>query len=217
MALSSGKEPLFIWDPSPIGCCQQPGQADLDLPSTDRLKIPGLEKIDSGLAETWKSLKGFCSLVGRAIKTGQMLPKGILLETMASVLYTLTQMQLDTSSFDEVVKFGLLGFSSLIFLQWANIPMHYTHLSNAYRECLFKLKVADNTSSRVLLWLLMVRKMSIFTPEDDKWLKPWLRLNIDLCDVGSWAEMQVVLDSMIWLGLVHDALGESVYNSVLDR
>jgi hypothetical protein len=190
MALSSGKEPLFFCNASPIQNFQQdPHQAILDLPiTTSDSNMRFLETIDSRLAQTWGVLKVFCSMVSLATETGRMLPKEILLDTMASVLYGLTHIRFDTGSVDEAIKLGLLAFSSELFLQWTNIPLHSPYLSNAFRECLFKRKISNDISPQVLLWLWTVGSVSIFTPADNKWLNPWLRLNIDLCGVRSWAK-----------------------------
>ena len=124
-------------------------------------------------------------------------------------------MVLDPGSLDEAIKLGLLAVSSQIFLQWTNVPLHYPHLSNAYRECLFKLKISDGVPPQVMLWLLTIGTISIFNDADDKWLKPWLRLNMELCEVRSWADMRAMLDSLIWFSPIHDAHGEDVYNSMI--
>jgi hypothetical protein len=221
MALHSGEKPLFFWNSSSLeNFNQDPEQTLSDLPiSASNSNTKFLQPLNKCLAETWGVLKRFCSLVCRAAETGSMLPKETLVDTMASVLYNLTHLVLDPGSLDEAIKLGLLAFSSQIFLQWANMLLYYPYLSNAYRECLFKLKISDEVSPQVspqvLLWLLTIGTICIFTDADDKWLKPWLRLNIELCEVRSWVDMRAVLDSLIWLSPVHDAHGEIVYSSMI--
>ncbi|KAI1461932.1 hypothetical protein F4805DRAFT_188175 [Annulohypoxylon moriforme] len=71
-------------------------------------------------------------------------------------------------------------------------------------------------SSQLLLWLLTIGHISIFDSSDgDTWLKPWLRVNLDLCGVRSWSAMRGVLGSFMWVGIVHDVPGKSLFNSTM--
>ncbi|KAI0894868.1 hypothetical protein F4806DRAFT_497573 [Annulohypoxylon nitens] len=72
-------------------------------------------------------------------------------------------------------------------------------------------------SSQLLLWLLTIGHISVFDSSDaDTWLKPWLRVNLDLCGVRSWSAMRDVLSSFMWVGIVQDVPGESLFNSTMN-
>jgi hypothetical protein len=174
-----------------------------------------LDNTDEELATVWRAMKRFCSLINRAVKTKRKLPEETLLETMASVMYRLLHMSFASGSFDAAIRLGLLAFSSHVFLQWPDVRMQNLHLSTIYRECLVNLDVLEESSSRSLLWLLMIGAISVFTEPDDAWLKPWLRSNIELCKVESWSELRGIMNSFIWIGLVFDKPGKDIFDSVM--
>jgi hypothetical protein len=116
--------------------------------------------------------------------------------------------------FDEAVRLGLLAFSSHIFLQWQDISLSYQYFPTTYKDCLVGLESVDDSSSRVLLWLLTIGAISVFRESDDVWLKPWIRENIHSCELESWSEMQDILDSFMWIGLVHDEPGKKIFDSL---
>ncbi|KAI1210036.1 uncharacterized protein F4807DRAFT_460323 [Annulohypoxylon truncatum] len=149
------------------------------------------------------------------------------------------------SSLNEAMRLGILVFGSGIFLQWAGVQLPYTHFPAAYRDCLVNLNlksldlalstftpaVGDDGSSstssgvdsppplwssQLLLWLLTIGHVSVFDSTDsDTWLKPWLRVNLDLCGIRTWSAMRDVLSSFIWVGIVHDMPGKSLFNSTM--
>jgi len=84
-----------------------------------------------------------------------------------------------------------------IFLQWQYVKHSCHHFPVTYKNYLVNLKFWNWLSPQILLWLLMIGAVLIFTEPDGAWLKPWLRLNIKLCEVESWSEMQVILKSFI--------------------
>ncbi|KAI1759219.1 hypothetical protein GGR53DRAFT_527819 [Hypoxylon sp. FL1150] len=139
--------------------------------------------LDTELARAWEVTKQFSTLVNHAAGAHQKLPKEYLLDTMVSVMYPILPMPPDHcehGSLDEAVRLGLLAYCSSVFLQWAG------------RNCLVNLQLpeliednsGDSSSLSLLLWLLMIGAVSVFSDFYDAWLKPWLRVNIELCGIG---------------------------------
>ncbi|KAF6233984.1 hypothetical protein HO173_007814 [Letharia columbiana] len=172
-----------------------------------------LRDIDDELASAWRVMAGFCLMINLAAESKNRIATETFLDTMASVIYRLLDMtHFEAGSTEEAIRLGLLAFSSSIFLQWKQLGMSYDHLATTYRECLAELRVSS-IPSRLLLWLLMVGAVSVFGCADDKWLKPWLRVNIDLGEVESWSDMQDILKPLMWIGLVLDEPGKDVFDS----
>ncbi|KAI1097272.1 hypothetical protein F4804DRAFT_183348 [Jackrogersella minutella] len=204
-----------------------------------------LSILEPDVAIAWRVIKQFTVYVNHAAVTGFKLPKEALLDSMASVMYRLLHKSslFARGSFDEAVRLGLLAFSSSIFLQWAGVRLPYTHFPAVYRDCLVNLDLesADSSlasassartlapavdesggnppspwSSRLLIWLLTVGYISILDSSDgDAWLKPWLRVNLELCEMRSWPAMHHVLNSFMWAKPVHDSPGEALFNSTM--
>lgn len=172
-----------------------------------------LHDIDDRLARAWRVMAGFCLVINLAAETKHRIATETFLDTMASVIYRLLDMNgFEEGSTEEAIRLGLLAFSSSVFLQWKQLGMSYDHLATTYRDCLAKL-TCSKISSRLLLWLLMVGAVSVFGYADGEWLKPWLRVNIDLGEVESWSDMQDILKSLMWIGLIHDGPGKDVFDS----
>ncbi|KAI1093645.1 hypothetical protein F5B19DRAFT_114841 [Rostrohypoxylon terebratum] len=204
---------------------------------------PFLALLDDDVATAWRVTKQFTLLVNHAAKTQSKLPKEYLLDTMASVTYRLLHKStfFPRSSLDEAMRLGILAFGSGIFLQWAGVRLPYTYFPAAYRDCLVNLNLTSLDlpfrtptiatergsdvssppppwSSQLLLWLLTIGHISVFDSSDaDSWLRPWLRVNLDLCGVRSWSAMRDVLGSFMWVSIVQDVPGESLFNSTLNR
>ena len=176
-----------------------------------------LDDIDNQLARAWKAMAAFCLMVNLAAESKSRIATETYLDTMASVTYRLLGMTyFEAGSTEEVIRLGLLAFASNVFLQWKRLGIRYFHLTTTYKYHLARLRHSD-VLPQLWLWLLMVGAVSVFGPADDEWLKPWLRVNIEICGVESWSDMQGILKSLMWIDLIHDASGEDVYNSALDH
>jgi hypothetical protein len=172
--------------------------------------------INTDLARAWRVMKRFCSAINSAAEHNRRLPKETLLNAMASVMYRLLRMNsFDPTSVDEAVRLGLLAFSSHIFLRWQDVKLPHTYFPQTYRSCLLNLKLPDALSSQILLWLLMVGAMSLFTPADDAWLIPWVRVNIELCGARNWSELRAQLKGFPWIDILHDKLGQAIFDSAV--
>ncbi|KAF3916007.1 hypothetical protein AA313_de0210022 [Arthrobotrys entomopaga] len=172
---------------------------------------------DPGLLQAWIFMKEFSALMNVTYGTDNKLPQNTLLNTMTSIMYRLIDMHFSPNSMDETIRLGLLAFCSHVFLRWQTVRLGYTHLPYAYKSSLVNLNFSKDFSPQVMLWLLMVGAISIFERDDDVWLKPWLKVNIDLCGVKNWGEMRDKLKELMWVELVQDGAGEEVYNSCVEE
>lgn len=232
MALRHGSRPAFFYEepilPYPdltalLKLCKfEPATTD----SQHGTATLFLAEIDDELARAWRALSEFCSLINFAVDYGQLISTETFLDTMASVVYRLLDMCFEESGsiLDETIRLGLLAFSCVLFLQWKDLGMSYSHLASTFRAGLARLTSVPShiiSSSQLMLWLLMVGAVSVFDGQiandngDDRWLKPLLLVNMDLCGIHSWSEMRDLLESFMWIGLVHDKPGKAVFDSAV--
>ncbi|OTA52248.1 hypothetical protein K449DRAFT_391545 [Hypoxylon sp. EC38] len=209
MVFHCGSKPLFSdvlsWQPFPLG----PEPHKIEYPCNSD-KVP--KSLNCQLAMIWTTMGGFCSLINFTANSKTRIPKEAFLGTMASVMYGLIDMEFDVRSTNEVIRLGLLAFSSSVFLQWKQMRMSYAHFSTLYKDCLMRVDFSD-IPAQLQLWLLMVGAISVFGKTDYDWLKPPLRTTMNLCQIGSWTDMRHLLSTFMWIEIVHDEPGKSIFDS----
>lgn len=175
-----------------------------------------LDDINKDLVATWVVMAEFSHMINRTAKSQHRIATETFLHTMASVMYRLLDMtKFKVDSIEEVIRLGLLAFSSSVFLQWKQLGLSYNYLAITYRNCLAESR-CSNTPPKLLLWLLMVGAVSVFRCDDEKWLRPRLRANIgSIGGLKSWTDMHDILVSFMWIGLVLDEPGKEVFDSTM--
>ncbi|KAL5089488.1 hypothetical protein Trisim1_005184 [Trichoderma cf. simile WF8] len=168
--------------------------------------------IDEKLGNTWSVLRRFCLVINSAAEHKRRLPKEILLNTMAPVMYRLLNMTFESGSFNESIRLVQLAFSSHVFLHWQGVKYPHTYLPERFRNCLLTLKFPIESSPHLLCWLLVMGAISIFGPTDNAWLVPWIQVNLRLCEVESWDKLRHQLKQFLWIDILHDHLGESIFD-----
>ncbi|KAI1138436.1 hypothetical protein F5Y05DRAFT_384082 [Hypoxylon sp. FL0543] len=164
------------------------------------------------LALTWRTLERFCFLIDSVSESRSRLTQQEFLNAMASVMYRLLNMEFGISSTDGVIRLGLLAFSSSVFLQWKQMRLPYAHFTALYKDSLMRVQISE-IPVQLQLWLLTVGAISVFGEEDQEWLRPWLRVTMNLCQIGSWTDMRDILCTFMWIGLAHDELGKGVFDT----
>jgi hypothetical protein len=174
-----------------------------------------LSCLDPNLRHAWRVFGSFSSSINNAALTKAQLPRDLLIDTMACVMYSLLDMGFAPGCLDEVVRLGLLAFGSGIFLQWPQgFPLGPSCLPGLLRENLSQFKHA-NDMPHLMLWLLIIGQLTVFSKEDDIWLRPWLKANREVCGVGTWDDMRAILHSFPWVDIVHEHAGRATFAEVL--
>lgn len=156
----------------------------------------------------------FCVLINFAADSRQLITTETFLDTMTSVIYRLMDMHFEDGSSNEAIRLGLLAFSSSVFLQWRHLSMPFPHLTSTFKGFLVRLNTL-HVASPPLVWLLMVGGVSVFEPKDDEWLKTLLLVSLELHEIDSWSKLQHLLNSIMWIGLVHDKPGKRIFDSTM--
>jgi hypothetical protein len=213
IALYSGLTPTFFKDQESI--LPYPDLASL-LTSRDLTEInpiPLLNMIDE-LAQAWKRMSEFCSVINLAADSGQLITTQIFLQSMASIVYPLLGMQFEASSSEEAILLALLAFSSSVFLPWRQLGLPYPHLGSQLETCLVQLE-PRRVPPALYIWFLMVSSVSVLDSGDGCWLQPLLLASIKRCDIHSWSAMRNLLKSFLWISLVHDRPGRIIFDSAI--
>ena len=177
-------------------------------------------KLDPELAAVWAAMSKFCALVNAAAEEGGVkMAEEAFLHSTGSIMYRLLHQRYGTGSLDEAFRLGLLAFSSPIFLNWNRVELLDRQFTSAYRDALTALHlIGPNVAPQERLWLLMVGALSMsHEPKTFAWLRPWLRMNIELCNVFTWEGMRESLSSLLWVGLVYDKAGNDVFDLILPQ
>jgi len=194
----------------------------------------------SELGRIWTVLREFTGLVNYAAGTGKLIPMELYADCMTSTMYRLIGMgRLGTVEAQgssegnklekeelEVFRVGLLAYACSIFLQWKGMMRGRNHpypfLAGQFRQAFDKMR-NGGLEPKMVLWLIMVGATALLDVpgEDERWVGDALRENMRLCGITEWAGLRGVLEEVMWVGLVHDALGrkvmEVVASSVMNR
>ncbi|KAK6347665.1 hypothetical protein TWF718_005504 [Orbilia javanica] len=220
VSLHSGTTPIFFLD-QPFLEPLFPYPDHTPYLTTVKITHPAsekfLENIEPKLAEAWTFLKGFCYIMNSAAESNRRLPQSTLMNAMTSIMYRLISMSFKKESVDEAIRLGLLSFSSYIFLRWQSVTLAYIHLPTVYKSSLVNLNLSKEFPPEMMLWLLMVGAISVFGEGDNVWLRPWLKVNFELCGVKGWEDLKGVLKGLMWVGIVIDQAGKEVYEGCVGK
>jgi hypothetical protein len=203
MSLHTGAKPLFFSDYNHVRL-SLPYPHELIVEYEAGRVLDELDNLDEGIAKAWQVMTRFCSLINLAAETEGRIPWELLLNTMASIMYRLLYMSFAVSSINEAMRLGLLVMT-----------VTYVHLSDSYRNCLESLQSPCCAPFGLSTWLLMIGAVSIFKPSDESWLRPLFQANIETSGIKSWREMRDVLESFLWIPLVHENSGKEFFDSVV--
>ena len=210
-----GKEILwdcFIADRGLIHCSHQPHEA--------KLHVFFKNTLDTRLYNAVRDLHTFSCISNLAFQTTRKLSPAIYNEMMISILYRLTCLSFERSPLQEVIRTGLLAFSSTIFMQRHYMEQSYDNLSNLYFKALFRLLeyIVVDIPGPILLWLTMfsyVVAPRLPSPTDSRNI--WLDNAVLRSGVASWPEAREILRSIMWVDFVHDRLGKQNLEAAITR
>lgn len=173
-----------------------------------------LEKLDDDLVKAWRCLRNFSQLVNLGSQTERLIKPDVVHTTMAMVVYPLLAMKFRPGSPDELVRLSLLVFSYHAFLQWKDIKPLSGTLRMAYGQAVAAMLREGSVclSPKLELWVLMVGAVSMLNVQTDTWLSTALRSCLAKCDVNTWEETQAVLKGVIWMPVLDEKDGKSVYH-----
>ncbi|KAI0435516.1 hypothetical protein F4803DRAFT_328886 [Xylaria telfairii] len=170
-------------------------------------------QISGQLVAAWNAMSDFCSVINLAANSEQRIDVGTFLHSMSSIMYNLLDMRFESSSPDETIRLGLLSFSCSVFLPWSRLGMPYPHLNSILRTGFAN--IGSSISSfppKLVVWLLMASAVAVFDESDSAWSHDLLLGAASIYGINNWHHMQEMLNSLMWIGIVHDKLGKRVFD-----
>lgn len=167
--------------------------------------------LDDNLAIAWRVMRRFCLLANVGKEIQRPIYPTIIQETMVAVTYRLLYMRFATGSLDEAVRLGMLAFCHHTFMQWQDIKPPNRYFPRFFRSCILAFKDLHGDFSSLILWLLMIAAISLFDVAEEAWLRECLNEYMDRCHVKTWDDMQAILKSFLWLKILDEEPGMSIY------
>ncbi|KAI8954479.1 hypothetical protein F4801DRAFT_504308 [Xylaria longipes] len=173
-------------------------------------------KIHGQLTAVWNAMSDFCSVINLAADSERRIDVRTFLRSMTSIMYNLLDMRFESSSWNETIRLGLLSFSCSVFLQWTRVGMSYPHLNSILRNSYAGLaRSISSLPPKLVVWLLMAGAVTVFDESDNAWVHGLLREAASLCRIKYWSQMRDMLNSLMWIGIVHDNLGKRVFDAAI--
>ena len=207
--LTFGGEPRFLaspvtWDAFFIG----------PFPTTDNLitQSSSKEPLDSRFLTAFRDLQYLSALVNAHHEKNTRLRADMFQPAFSSIqarLLRLKDMLSDRPS--ECICLGALAFLSTTF-QLPGRRLPYTYLARRLRSCYEAIEGSIPELEDLSLWLLIVCGISVFDVD-----KSWVRASWKAIVQPSlsWEEARRCLQSVMWIGCLHDELGKEAFTALM--
>lgn len=215
-ALTFGHRPAFFRDAISWDCYVVDNKAKrpASLDPGDQIRS-FVQSLDWKLVNVWTDLKRFSDICNLASQTGHKLTQTTFSEIMVSVLYRLLHMSFEQCPVNEVLRVGMVAYTTAIFLQWQYFKMGEGHLKESLSNALLKLRESFiDVPPPVLFWLLMVLNTSFAADSGGRHVS-WFSEVVGLVPLASWAEARKVLKSMIWVDSLNDSKGKVAFDKAM--
>lgn len=243
----------FSWDPylyprRPTASKPNPNPAavnNMNPPSsTPSLSFcPKNETADPRLRNTLADLQEFARAANLAFQTGRKIPADVFRETLVSVQYRLLALRdeerprqllqsesggpsdLDVED-EELLRLGMLAFSTTVFLRIEGMPMRYGDLAGRVRGVVTSMaeeevvsegeSESESERGRLVVWFLFVAGVSVLRDvEDQEMLAVVLKRVLGGLGSSGWEEVRDVLKGVMWIDWVHSAGGRKLWEAVV--
>ncbi|KAH6985703.1 hypothetical protein BKA56DRAFT_715144 [Ilyonectria sp. MPI-CAGE-AT-0026] len=212
-ALTFGHRPAFFRDAISWDCYVVDNKAKRPASLDPGHQIPSfVQSLDWKLVNVWTDLKRFSDICNLASQTGHKLTQTTFSEIMVSVLYRLLHMSFKQCPVNEVLRVGMVAYTTAIFLQWQYFKMGEGHLKESLSNALLELRESFiDVPPPVLFWLLTVLNTSFATDAEGRHVG-WFSEVVELIPLASWAEARKVLKSMVWVDSLNDSKGKVAFD-----
>jgi hypothetical protein len=215
-AILFGTEPVFFSDPKSEPLLPYPDEELLAIRKSSLSAASDMFpcNINDGLAEAWSIMQRFSAIANLAVQIKESILPQLIYDTMASVMYRLLRTTFDRGSINETIRLGLLAFTHHIFLRWEYLKTPNNHLAAVLRYNLQCGRMDEAAPPKLRLWLLMVSAVSLYSINDESWLRAQLKQYMVLCGATTWVKTREALKSLMWIDLLHEKAGATAFDAV---
>ena len=166
---------------------------------------------DDRLANVWKDLQEFCLISNLAYQTKRELDPRMVSEVMLSIVYRLLHLDFENEPVNEVIRVGLIGFATTIFLGGKGARRRYDHFAGVFRGVLGFPESSVDLPPAFQLWLLFTWCVYAGADFSDSWQASWQSKILQHLEVRIWDAVRKVLKSVMWVAFLHDPDGRRVF------
>jgi hypothetical protein len=172
--------------------------------------------LDMRLRFIWDDLGECCRSVKIATQCGLDIDKEIYEDLMLSVHYRLLHVRFTPGTNNALMQLGLNTFASSIFLQRRGQHISYKFLHDQFKGQLsLQDIVRHDIPPSVLLWLCTIYATVLSGEDDIDWLHPIVAELLRRQELASWAEINVLLKSVLWVDELNEVASKQIVESIL--
>jgi hypothetical protein len=108
----------------------------------------------------------------------------------------------------------MLAYIKSILFSLPGVGRRMSYLSNNLERALQKFVPVDREHSTFLLWALFLAGICIFEDFDREWHRQAIRETSEALGVRSWMQCRELLNSVLWIGDIHDPLAKQGFMKV---
>ncbi|CAG9984223.1 unnamed protein product [Clonostachys byssicola] len=169
------------------------------------------DNLEPRLCTIWEDLRQFRRMSIFANEANHKIPKETFTELMVSLSYRLVNLSYDLDSPNEVVRLGMLGYVTSIFLQWGKTA-EFHHLRHMLGGTLKAMHLGmSDIPMPARLWLFLTWHL-LHPSEQEVGMLDGLLGSMSRDDTPLiWSDVEDLLRSTVWIGHMHDTEGEAIY------
>lgn len=205
LSMTEGRKPrllpdIQIWDSlMPISAIHPP-------PDSTFLDPRSLTP-DRRLLSIWNDLQYYSKLTNE----GALIPPELFLFMSTTLPNRLLHLSYDAQSTCELMRLCMLAYIKSILFSLPGVGKRMSYLSNNLENALQQFVPLDREHSDFLLWALFIAGGCIFEDFERQWHRWAIQETCGILDVSSWVQCREILNSVLWIGNVHDTVAQEGY------
>ncbi|CVK98741.1 uncharacterized protein FMAN_08466 [Fusarium mangiferae] len=165
---------------------------------------------DRRLLSIWADLQYYSRLANE----GALIPPELFLFISTTLPNRLLQLSYDAQSTSELMRLCMLVYIKSILFSLPGVGKRMSYLSTNLELALQQYVPLDQEHSTFLLWALSIAGSCIFEDFDREWHRRAIHESCDILGVSSWVQCRGMLNSVLWIGDIHDLLAEEGFIKV---
>ncbi|KAF5695326.1 hypothetical protein FDENT_408 [Fusarium denticulatum] len=208
LSMTEGRKPrllpdIQVWDSlMPISGIYPPPESTFLDP---RILTP-----DRRLRSIWTDLQYYSRLANE----DALIPTELFLFISTTLPNRLLQLSYDSQSTSELMRLCMLVYIKSILFSLPGVGRRMTYLANNLETALQQFVPLGREQSTFLLWTLYIAGGCIFEDFDREWQREATRETCKALGVGNWMQCRELLNTVLWIGDVHDPLAKEGFIKV---
>ncbi|KUJ15199.1 uncharacterized protein LY89DRAFT_106229 [Mollisia scopiformis] len=183
------------------------------LPSSPSPLAPPLPNLDAKLLAIYHDLHTFSQSANLAFQSASKLPPELFQEILISTQYRLMLLSFPADgSALELLRLGMLAFSTSVFLQARGIRVRYEALAGWLRDAAAA-REEEGRGADLGIWILFMAGIS-GGEEEDGWILPMLKTEMGNREMREWGVVRALLKRYPWVDALHDEVGKRIFGRV---